>query len=452
MKEKTLPSMLNTGADNFPKISKADIKKFLLTKGEGKMANVVDRINRFFQRNVSPILIMGESGSGKEYIAKILLSDGKEFMANKYSAINCADMDDSLLRDDLFGHEIGAFTGANKKRDGLIKSVFNDKGSKGIFLDEIDKSSRPFQNALLRFIREGEVRAVGSDGPEIIRQKGKKIVFATTLPKDHIFFYQILSKSSNEPKTLKDILQDDDREEKQLIPPQIGPLSPDFLNRIKAFTIQLPPLRDRKEDLGLITAYLFDKLRKEINPDITEIDSFVIQFILNYSWRFNIPELEGFIANGMAASPGNILLFDSCLQYFPSMDDFIHLIFPDAYGAYRELTIKGYYTTKYLDIQHHSPQFNPDSPFTQAFKPFDTGRSFKMKHIETIMDNLFYLNRIELEQNSSEPERPFDYKKVNEYFNLKVKAKTEKEVWQKLGFDSSRPFKNWLKRQHLDPY
>jgi transcriptional regulator with GAF, ATPase, and Fis domain len=199
-----------------------------------------------------PVMIRGETGTGKELTARAVHSlSGRR---GPFVAINCGALPANLVEAELFGHRVGAFTGAGAERTGVIRSA--EGGT--LFLDEIGELPEPAQAALLRVLQEGEVTPIGADRPTKV---DVRLVTAT----------------------LRDLEADVER----------GRFRDDLLGRLLGLTITLPPLRERREDLGLLTAMFLDQLAPgrplELAPDC-------VRAIYAYAWPRNIRELERALA------------------------------------------------------------------------------------------------------------------------------------------------------------
>jgi len=199
-----------------------------------------------------PVLIEGETGTGKELMAKAihLFSDrAKEI----FLAQNCGAIADELLLSELFGHKRGGFTGAIADRLGLF--VAADRGT--VFLDEIADISPAVQVSLLRFLQDGEVKAIGSD-----RAKPTNV--------------RIIA-ASNRP--LRQLVEE-------------GKFRRDLYYRLKGFEIAIPPLRDRPEDIPVLTDYLVKKYSEVFSRKIPGVASQATQKLRSYMFPGNVRELE----------------------------------------------------------------------------------------------------------------------------------------------------------------
>ncbi|MDW7999227.1 MAG: sigma-54 dependent transcriptional regulator [Thermodesulfovibrio sp.] len=209
----------------------------------------------------SNVLITGESGTGKELVARAIhkLSDRKE---NPFIVINCSAIPDTLLESELFGFEKGAFTGANYTKKGLFE--WADKGT--LFFDEIGDVSPLFQTKILRVIQEGEFIRIGSGRPIRV-----DVRFIAATNKD-------LTKACKE-----------------------GGFREDLFYRLNVIHIEIPPLRNRKEDIPSLVDFFIKKhssKRKDIN--IKAITEEALDALMNYSFPGNVRELENIIERAIA--------------------------------------------------------------------------------------------------------------------------------------------------------
>jgi transcriptional regulator with PAS, ATPase and Fis domain len=196
------------------------------------------------------VLITGESGTGKELVAKAihLLSKRKD---KNFVAVNCGALTDSLLESELFGYKQGAFTGANNDKPGRFEMA--DEGT--IFLDEIGETSENFQVKMLRVLQSGEIEKVGSTKLEKVNVR---VIAATN---------KNLTESVKEKKFREDLYY-----------------------RLNVITIELPPLRERKEDINILAKSFIQAESKEI-----QISKAALQALNDYQWKGNVRELESVI-------------------------------------------------------------------------------------------------------------------------------------------------------------
>lgn len=215
----------------------------------GRMKEAIQLIQKIAASEAN-VLILGESGTGKELVARAihrLSVRGKK----QFVAVNCGALTETLLESELFGHEKGSFTGAVKDKMGR----FEYADGSTIFLDEITETSEAFQVKLLRVVQSGEFERVGSS---VTMKADVRIVAATN-------------------KSLRDLVQQKRFRE-------------DLYYRLNVFSVQLPPLRERKGDIPLLAEYF----AKQENPSIA-FSSTVIDAYLQYSWPGNVRELQGSI-------------------------------------------------------------------------------------------------------------------------------------------------------------
>ncbi len=214
-----------------------------------------------------PVLILGETGTGKELIAREIhrLSQRSKY---PFITVNCGAIPVTLLESELFGYVKGAFTGAFRDKKG--KFHLADKGT--LFLDEIGDLDLSLQVKLLRVLQDGIVYRIGSETPEKV---DVRIIAATN---------KNLEKEINE-----------------------GTFREDLFYRLNVITINLPPLRNRKEDIILIAKYFFEKYRKELNPSIKGFTKEALISMENYNWPGNIREMENRIKKALVLSEGEYI-------------------------------------------------------------------------------------------------------------------------------------------------
>ncbi len=218
------------------------------------MKDLLDML-RMVAPSEATVLITGESGTGKELVAKSIHYNSKR---SKYPlvVINCATLTETLLESELFGHEKGAFTGADKRREGRFMQA--DKGT--IFLDEIGETSPAMQAKLLRVIQEREIQRVGG---EVTLSVDVRIIAATN--------------------------RDLDQEVKK------GKFREDLYYRLNVVALRIPPLRERQEDIPILAQYFLKKYSLSNNKVVKGFSPLAMDMLLKYNWPGNIRELENTI-------------------------------------------------------------------------------------------------------------------------------------------------------------
>ncbi len=219
-----------------------------------KMQQVIEVIKVVAKSNAT-VLITGESGTGKELVARAIHSHS--YRKDKpFIAVSCAALPESLLESELFGHEKGAFTGAHAQRRGKFEIA--NRGT--LFLDEIGEMSANIQVHLLRVLEEKEFTRVG--GNELIKVD-VRVISATN-------------------KDMKKAIAS-------------GQFREDLYYRLNVVTIELPPLRERKEDVPLLAQHFLKKFAVENQKEITGFSPEATDFLLKYDWPGNVRELENAI-------------------------------------------------------------------------------------------------------------------------------------------------------------
>ncbi len=200
----------------------------------------------------STVLLLGETGTGKELAAKAIhnLSHRRD---NNFVALNCGSLPPQILESELFGYVKGAFTGANKNKEGLFSAA--DRGT--LFLDEITATSSEFQISLLRVLQEGEIRRVGDVKTEKV---DVRLLVATN-------------------KDLKGEVEKSHFRE-------------DLYHRLNVVPVELPPLRERREDIPLLVEHFVKAYSEKLENPISGVDLAVIKLFREYYWPGNIRELE----------------------------------------------------------------------------------------------------------------------------------------------------------------
>ncbi len=217
------------------------------------------------------ILITGESGTGKEVVAKKV----QEHSLRKdmpFITVNCAALPENLLESELFGHEKGAFTGADKSRDGRFLQA--DKGT--VFLDEIGEMPLALQAKLLRFLQEGEIQKLGFDK---IVKTDVRVIAATNR------------------NLLEEVKQNKFRE--------------DLYYRLNVIALHMAPLRERLEDIPYLAELFLEKYSKANRKQINGFTAQSMHALLKYPWKGNVRELENAIERAVILNPGDVLQLKS---------------------------------------------------------------------------------------------------------------------------------------------
>jgi two-component system nitrogen regulation response regulator GlnG len=235
------------------------------------MQEVYKAIGRIAPQDVT-VLLLGESGTGKELVARALYQHSKR--ADKpFVAINCAAIPDSLLESELFGHEKGAFTGADRQRVGKFEQAHGGT----IFLDEIGDMSPATQAKVLRILQDQRFERVG--GNETIHTD-VRVVAATN-------------------QNLQAMVTS-------------GKFRQDLFYRLNSFTITLPPLRERAGDIPLLVNYFLSVVSRKLEKNVRGIDPAALATLEGYSWPGNVRELENAVRYAVVQTVGEVLTLD-CL-------------------------------------------------------------------------------------------------------------------------------------------
>jgi two-component system nitrogen regulation response regulator GlnG len=228
---------------------------------------VYKAIGRVAAQNV-PVLITGESGTGKELVARAVYQHGPRAKA-PFLALNCAAIPENLLESELFGHEKGAFTGADRRRIGK----FEQTSGGTLFLDEIGDMPLALQAKMLRLLQEQAFERVG--GNETIRTD-VRLIAAT---------HRDLATHSAE-----------------------GKFRPDLYYRLGVFTIHLPTLRERSDDLPLLVRYFLRRFSRALGREVQQVAPEALEQLRGYGWPGNIRELQSVLKQALLRASGPVLL------------------------------------------------------------------------------------------------------------------------------------------------
>lgn len=234
--------------------------------GSKVMRTVMEQI-RMVARTDTPVLLLGETGTGKELLARAVheFSDrGAEILVK----VNCAALPAELIESELFGHEKGAFTGATQQRKGRFELA--DGGS--LFLDELGELTLSAQAKLLRVLQEQEFERVG--GSETVKVD-VRVIAAT---------------NRNLPEEIA-----------------AGRFRSDLYYRLNVFPVEVPALRQRAGDIPLLARFFLNKYAKKFGKRLTDIDPTGLEHLLQYAWPGNVRELQNVIERAVILSPGPLL-------------------------------------------------------------------------------------------------------------------------------------------------
>jgi DNA-binding NtrC family response regulator len=249
---------------------RADYSFHNIVSKSPKMRKVFDLIEQVGPLG-SIVLIFGETGTGKELVAQAI-HDADSRRKGPFVALNCAVLHDSLLESELFGHERGAFTGADRRKKGRFEAA--DGGT--LFLDEIGDVSPTMQAKLLRVLQTGTFERVG--GTETIKVDVRFLAASNKRLEDEV---------------------------------KAGRFRSDLFYRLNVVRIDLPRLRDRPEDIPLLAMHFLEKYTRMSTPPVTEIDSEAMQALLDHPWPGHVRELENAIKAAVAMAEGSVIHRDA---------------------------------------------------------------------------------------------------------------------------------------------
>ena len=229
------------------------------------MRQVYSIIDRIATSSVD-VLVTGETGTGKELVARAIHSRSRR-NAGPFVPVDCGAIPDALMESELFGHERGAFTGADARRMGLVE--FADGGT--LFLDEVGELPLPLQAKLLRVLQERRVRRVGA---RLENAVDVRVIAATS------------------------------RNVEQMV--ERGEFRRDLLYRINVVRIDLPPLRLRGDDIGLLAEFFANRAAQEMGRRINGLSTDVYQVLRSYHWPGNVRELQNVVRRAIAMTQSSV--------------------------------------------------------------------------------------------------------------------------------------------------
>lgn len=230
----------------------------------GKSTLMVDLFDSIMEiaPSDSSVLILGETGTGKELIARAIHAHSKR-MGGPFVPINCGAIPESLMESEIFGHEKGSFTGAHRPKKGLIEVA--ECGT--LFLDEVGEITPKMQVDLLRVLQDKTFFRVGGVDP---LQADFRLISAT-----HRDLHEEIA---------------------------LGTFRQDFFYRINVFTLRVPPLRERKEDIPLLANYFLNRVARETNRQVDSISDKAMNVLIDHNWPGNIRELENVVERAVVTS------------------------------------------------------------------------------------------------------------------------------------------------------
>ena len=295
-----VPALLTSGEAQ-------DITADHIVGNSAAMQEVYKGIGRIAPQE-STVLVLGESGTGKELVARAIYHYSQRSQ-KPFLAMNCAALPESLLESELFGHERGAFTGADQRRIGKFEQV--NGGT--IFLDEIGDMSQATQAKALRLLQEQQFERVGG---------------STTVQTD----VRIIAATN--------------RDLNQLVAE--GRFRQDLFYRLNGFTIQLPPLRERRDDLPILTEHFLAVFNRELSKNVIGVSAEVMQILQSHNWPGNVREFQSAIKYAMIHATGAVVTPDSLPQSCYAHQSSAGASDADAVGSSHMATAENFDLTEFV--------------------------------------------------------------------------------------------------------
>ncbi len=256
------------------------------------MQKIFDMIKTVADSN-STVMITGNSGTGKELVARAIHAHGRR-STMPFVALNCGAISENLIESELFGHKKGSFTGAVSDKEGFLKAA--DGGT--LFLDEISEMPINLQTKLLRVIQEKECTPVGT---------------TYTIPIDVRFL-----ASTN--RNLKAEVEK-------------GSFREDLYYRLNVIELNVPSLKNRREDIPLLVDFFINRYREEMNKPIKGVDAAALRAMMNHDWRGEVRELENVIERAVLFAQDEMVVMNDLPEYIRSSKEFT---IPDELGSLDE--------------------------------------------------------------------------------------------------------------------
>jgi transcriptional regulator with PAS, ATPase and Fis domain len=238
------------------------------------MVRLVEEIKKIARQRVLTLLVLGESGTGKELVAKAI-HNASPACLNPFIAINCAALPQGLLESELFGYEKGAFTDAKGQKKGLFEEA--DGGT--LVLDEIGDMDISLQAKLLRVLENRTIRRIGGF-------------------KEIPFDVMVVATTNRDLATLQ----------------KEGRFRQDLYFRLNMFTLRIPPLRERREDIPLLAEHFFAQYRNEFGKTSMQLSKEALQVLMNYDWPGNVRELKSLFAKVCLLEESDVISAEHILQ------------------------------------------------------------------------------------------------------------------------------------------